>query len=158
MIDELFIFFLIVVCLHVHTVTSLVFLGFAVYFMYSLVFMLTRLYPRKLHEESSQLIHKMKLILFCFIACMSLYQLPLFPDGTSHPSSALSSLLPILGLTKWSSDSYEGMVMCLGDGITHSHMESVPCESYTSSTAMGFYSLLLFVIYLYVCLCTVYND
>lgn len=40
--------------------------------------------------------------------------------------------------------------MCLGDGITHSRLESVPCEPYMSSTAMGFYSLLLFVIYLYV--------
>lgn len=108
------------------------------------------LHPRVLHDESKQVLRKMKMTVFVMIACMSLYQLPLFPDFTSQPDSLWNTILPLLGFTKWLSDPYEGMAMCLGDGITHKHSEVIPCEQYTTLKAMGFYALMLFIIYLYV--------
>ena len=106
--------------------------------------------PDSLHDQQHQYIQWLKLAVYIFITILSIYQLPIFSDLTSTPTSIWNSLLPLLGIAKWKSSSFDGMAMCLGDGYHSSRYDIVDCSEYYSFTAMGLYAMILLLIYAYV--------
>ena len=92
----------------------------------------------------------LKQLVFVVVGLLSFYQLPLFSDLTSSPSSPWNAILPLFGFHKWMSYKHEGMAMCLGDGISHSRTEVIECTYYSNFAAMGCYAMLLLVIIVYV--------
>ena len=114
------------------------------YFAFSLLL----LYFPSSHSKT-RLLSALTLFLFINMALLSLFQLPIFPSITHH--SGWRGLLESFGIRKWMSDAYEGMAMCLQDGVVKTTETVVKCKNYTSFTAMGFYVTLLVLFYLYVC-------
>lgn len=144
--NELFIFILFATSVEESTIPALLPLLYSFYFMFLFLLPLNFSYS---HTITSHSIHLIQYGFFIVIVCLCLFQLPFFPPLNSM-NTFWRAFLRVFGIDKFRSDLYDGRAMCLGDGVHIEKSQIVECHYFSSFSAMGYYSLLLIVLSLYV--------
>lgn len=108
-----------------------------------------RIRPSLLHATSLRMKACLRAVLFANVSLISLFQLPLFPDG-ARGGRGLVLALRLFGIAKLETKSIEGMAMCLGDGVDAPPSALVECQKYWEFGGMGLYAVLLAAFFAYV--------
>jgi hypothetical protein len=74
----------------------------------------------------------------------------MFPDYVHIKHHWKMSILDMFGIDKLMSNVFDGMSMCIGDGVIYPRSKVMNCSKYQYFNGMGYYALLLMIVRMYV--------